>query len=204
VGVALAPDGRGLLISAVSGLSNVLFSVSVSGAATAVAGAGGAWVASGVASASAFFGVQLAVNPRSGDVVFAAQCSVQAIDAGGWLRTLVGGANACGAGGDGGLALAAQVGRPTALTFAADGSLYFVDDVLCTVRMVSGATARIITLAGVAGECGTGADGAALTTHLGAPNGIALLGSDVFFTDTNGYLRKLSFGMVTTVLDTAT
>ena len=211
LGVALATGGRGLLISTASGLSlsNVLWSVSVSGAVTAIAGAGADWVASGVASASPFFGERLAVNPLTGDVVFGAKCSVQAIDSGGWLRTLVGGANACGAGGDGGLALAAQVRRPTALTFARDGRLYFVDDHACTVRMVDGtvdaASARITRLAGVDQEAGYGSycitddDGDALTSRLGPPNGIALLGGDVYFTDYNGVLRRLSGGRVTTV-----
>jgi sugar lactone lactonase YvrE len=112
----------------------------------------------------------------------------------GILTTVAGG----GTGGDGGLAINAQLGWPSALAFDSAGNLYIADAFYRRVRKVSNGIISTVAGTGVAGY--NGDNQPATSAWLNSPSGIALDGAgNLFIADTdNSRVRKVSGGTITT------
>jgi sugar lactone lactonase YvrE len=114
--------------------------------------------------------------------------------------TTVAGTGQEGFSGDGAGASAANLDEPSGIALDAAGNLYIGDTKNQRVRMVSAATGNISTVAGSGAKGFTG-DGAALSTALASPSGLAVDASgNVYFADAdNDRMREISGGNVTTL-----
>ena len=196
VGLAFAPAGlyASMVVGgAASAGAGMLLFITASGAPVTVAGGvPGAWVPTGLAIASPYFGAALAVHPLTGAVhFFTTQCAVQALTPGGALALVAGGGpTACGVSGDGGAATAATIGGaakpvvPGGLAFAPSGALFVADSAGNNVRLI-GVDGIIRTFAGsLAGVAGRVDGVLASAALLRAPQAVALVGDDVYIADT--------------------
>jgi hypothetical protein len=93
-------------------------------------------------------------------------------------------------------------GYITSLTFDSSGNAYAADTSRSVILKIS-PSGTVAILAGVDGKPGY-KDGAAGTAQFKGPSGIAVLGTDVYVSDTgNNLIRKISQdGMVTTIAGT--
>ncbi|HYW48040.1 MAG TPA: hypothetical protein VE959_34570 [Bryobacteraceae bacterium] len=116
------------------------------------------------------------------------------------LITTVAGTGVSGYSGDGGPAASAQLGVPEALAVDSAGNLYITDSLYDTIRMVSGGIIRTIAGNGRIGYSGDG--GPASASTLQGPEGIFVAPKgDIYFADTlNNVVRKISGGIITTIV----
>jgi hypothetical protein len=135
----------------------------------------------------------LDMHPTDGSVWFVALCTVQRIDASGYLTTPVAVDNVCGFAGDGGPAVAARLNVPRAVAIAPLGPLFgtiFISDGNHVIRAVRDGI--ISTFAGVAGKPGYNGLGPAAATSLFLrnPAGLAVVGDDLYFADISNYVVR--------------
>jgi DNA-binding beta-propeller fold protein YncE len=97
----------------------------------------------------------------------------------GITTTLAGRAN--GFGGDGGLALGARLNSPSGIAVSRSGDVFIADSGNRRIRMISGATGVIETVAGSGRASVDGEEGAAVEASLWNPFGLALDASDNLF-----------------------
>jgi hypothetical protein len=134
----------------------------------------------------------------------AANCRVRKVSS--RIITTVAGTGACGYGGDGGAATAAQLNAPQGVAVDAAGNLYIADTENCRVRKVTIA-GTITTVAGN-GICAySGDSGAATSATISTITGVTLdASSNLYIADTtNCRVRKVTTGgTITTVAGTGT
>ncbi len=119
---------------------------------------------------------------------------IRRIDAGTGIITTVAGIGLQGYTGDGGPAVRARIGSPTAVRVDGSGHLYFADDRCHVIRRVDGDTGIISTVAGT-GQAGFSPDGAkASHAAISVPRGLALdARGRVYFSDTgNNRVRRIA------------
>ena len=126
------------------------------------------------ALATSLFHVQAVTHAVSGDVyVGDAIGRIRRIDAETGFTSTVAGVGIQGYTGDGGLAVEARIGSPTAIALDHEGSLYFTDSAYHVVRKVDN-RGTITTLAGT-GQHGCSPDGTPATeARLDQPRGVAV------------------------------
>jgi sugar lactone lactonase YvrE len=122
------------------------------------------------------------------------------------IITTVAGTGKPGYSGDGGVATAAQLDRPTALAIDTAGSLYIADTDNHRVRRIAAGTKVISTIAGDGVE-GFGGDGRIATSaSIDSPNGLAVdVAGNLYIADThNGRIRKVAAttGIIATIAGT--
>ena len=108
--------------------------------------------------------------------------------------------------GDGGPAKNAALNNPVGLAFDTAGNLYIADTRNSRIRMVSGATGIITTVAG-SFNTGFGGDGASATAsgaRLNNPEGVAVdAAGNIYIADAYNYrIRKVSNGIISTIAGT--
>jgi len=114
----------------------------------------------------------------------------------------VAGTGAAGYNGDGVAAITAQINSPYGLAVDSAGNIFIVDNGNQRIRKVSGATGLISTVAGT-GVAGYGIDGgAAVSTTLNAPSGIALDGAGNLYISDKGNQRICKVNAATGVIST--
>ncbi len=124
------------------------------------------------------------------------------------IITTVAGVGYGGAGGDGGLAVNAQLNGPLNVAVDAFDNLYIADAYNNRIRMVTAATGVITTVAGT-GAAGYGGDGGPATSaQLAAPSGVAVdsLGNIYIADYSNSVIRKVTAatGVISTVAGNGT
>ncbi|TAK56819.1 MAG: hypothetical protein EPO22_13055 [Dehalococcoidia bacterium] len=127
-------------------------------------------------------------------------CRIRKVSGG--TITTVAGTGTCGSTSDPGTATAAQLDRPGGVAVDVSGALYIADTYNCRIRKVDFGIvpATISTIAGTGACATTMTSTPALSANLNLPNGIAVLGADVYFTDLGDCLiHKLSSGVITTL-----
>ncbi|MCY4544922.1 MAG: hypothetical protein OXD39_06770 [Gemmatimonadetes bacterium] len=119
---------------------------------------------------------------------------IRRVDARTGIITTVAGIGLHGYSGDGGPAIRARIGSPTAIRVDGSGHLYFADDRYHVIRRVDADTGVISTLAGT-GEAGMAPDGTrAASAAISVPRGLALdKEGRVYFSDSgNNRVRRIS------------
>jgi len=113
-------------------------------------GVGGYSTGAGGVATTAAFSETWAVGDADGNYYVAEKstCRIRKIDGAGLVQP-VAGTGTCGFGGDGGLATAAMLNRPSGLWLTPSGDLFFADSANCLVRKITKATGVISTIAGV-------------------------------------------------------
>ena len=128
---------------------------------------------------------------------------IRKIDAKTGIITTVAGTGLQGYSGDGGKAIRARIGSPTAMKVDGSGHLYFADDRHHVIRRVDGDTGIITTVAGT-GEEGYSPDGSrASHAAIATPRGLTLDGlGRLYFSDTgNNRVRRVAEnGLIETVV----
>jgi len=161
--------------------------------------AGGAPPATPVAATSAGIGQPLRCTADpSGNLYFSAANSVFKMDTSGNL-TLVAGNSRAGYTGDGGLAINAELNKPSGVAIDSAGNVYIADSLNSVVRMVA-PNGIISTFAGNGGTGYAGDYGPATGANMNLPSGIAVDKSgNLYITDSgNNVIRKVSGGIITT------
>ncbi len=119
------------------------------------------------------------------------------------VMTTVAGTGVAGSSGDGGLATAAQLNRPTGLALDAAGNLYIADTYGHRIRMMT--PAGVITTVAGSGVAGfSGDEGAPTSARISYPYTIALDGAaNLYIADFGNHrVRKVTSGVITTVAGT--
>ncbi len=150
-----------------------------------------------------------------GNIYISTDNQIRKIDAASGNILTVAGTGVAGFSGDGGPAIAAQINKPQGIAINAAGDLFIVDRNNNRIRMVSGTTGVISTIAGT-GTMGYSGDGAAaVVAELKRPAVITVgPAGDVYFSDQspnfpsydNSIVRKIdmSTGVISTVLGSIT
>ncbi len=201
--IQVAADASGNLFIADRN-NNRVRKVSAGGTITTVAGSGSYGFAGdgGAAVSAQLAGPYGVAADGSGNLYFSDQGNnrVRKVAANGVITTVAGNGTA-GFGGDGGLAVNAQLNGPSKVAVDATGNLFIADASNNRVRKVS-VNGTITTIAGN-GVAGFGGDGGlAVNAALNLPQGIALDGNgNLFIADPlNFRIRKVSpAGTITTV-----
>jgi sugar lactone lactonase YvrE len=130
-------------------------------------------------------------------------CVVRKINLTTNIITTVAGNQISGYGGDGGLATLAQLNMPWALALDQQENVYIADSSNNRIRMVDRSTGKISTIAGNGAAGYAGDNGAASSSVLNNPSGIALdaLGNCYIADTSNFVVRKINAatGMITTI-----
>ena len=131
---------------------------------------------------------------------------IRKIDSATGVITTVAGTGISGYSGDGGPALEARIGTPTAIRFDGEGNLYFSDSVYHVVRKVD-TTGAITTVVGT-GDAGFSPDGTPATeARLNQPYGLAVTREGVVYVSDSGNNRVRTVapdGTLRTVAGSAT
>ncbi len=155
-------------------------------------------------------GPTAAVRDKSGNTYIAAPLSrnVFELTSGGTLSTFAG-LGYGGFSGDGGLASAAVMGDPAAITFDSKGNMFIADYGSSRIRRVDAVTGIITTVAGSGVKCASslnacGDGGLATKALLNLPEAVAVDGSgNIFIADaTDNKIRRVDAisGIITTVV----
>jgi sugar lactone lactonase YvrE len=106
--------------------------------------------------------------------------------------TAVAGNGQAGFGGDGGIAIQAQLSAPEGVAVDAAGDVFIADTGNSGLRVVNSASGLISTLAGVLGTSGAGTlPGSANSQLLKVPGGVAVSGQGTLLLDSNGQLLQI-------------
>jgi uncharacterized repeat protein (TIGR01451 family) len=176
----------------------------VAGGTMSTVAGNGNWAYSGdggpATSAEIAFPVGLVVD-QAGTFYFADgnNCRVRSVSGG--VITTVAGGNTCGSGGDGGLAVNAQIGNPTGVALSG-GVLLFADANDGRIRSVTGGVISTVAGggAGCAQQTNTAGDGCPPTSaQLAWPQGIALDSSGHLYISESTRTRKISAGIISTI-----
>ncbi len=203
---ATAFDAAGNLYYAETG-NHVVRKVTSAGIITTVAGNGVQGFAGdgGLATAAELDSPAGLALDSSGDLFIADSHNhrVREVSAATGIIATIAGTGAPGFSGDGGMATAATLDLPTALTLDASGNLYVADSNNHRVRRIAAATGAITTVAGNGVEAFAGDNGPATAASIDSPNGLALDASrNLYIADThNGRVRMVSAatGVISTV-----
>ncbi|MCB0094766.1 MAG: PKD domain-containing protein, partial [Caldilineaceae bacterium] len=130
-------------------------------------------------------------------------CRIRRVDAAGIITTMAG-TGACAYGGDGGLAVAAQLNKQQAIALAPDGALYIADLLNHRIRRI-GPDGIMTTVAGTGAAGYNGDNIPAIQAKINGVSGLAV-GSDgsLYIADTNNNrIRRIGpDGMITTIAGT--
>jgi hypothetical protein len=187
--------------------------VFVPGIITSVAG-NGQWIYrgdGGLATQSPLFLPMGGAVDATGDLYLSDSNNqrIRFVNAGTGVISTVAGDGTAGFGGDGGLAVNAELNTPTDVKLDGAGNFYIADSSNDAIRVVNAATGIIWTIAGIGGDSGYSGDGGPATqAHLAYPSAIAFDGNHaLYISDTgNNVIRKvdLTTGIITTVAGTGT
>jgi len=201
----VAFDAAGNLYIADSG-NQVIRKVDPAGIISTVAGTAGSYGFSGdngpATKAKFFTPIDVAVDAL-GNLFIADKTNqrIRKVNTAGIISTIAGNGT-CAETGDGGLATAAEICYPTALTVDSNGNLYFADNFNSVVRKIDTA-GTISTVAGISGSLGyTGDGGPATSAELDQPSGVKADGAgNIYISDSNNnVIRKVdTTGKITTV-----
>jgi RHS repeat-associated protein len=117
----------------------------------------------------------------------------------GYISTVAGNGTA-GFSGDGGAAISAELNYPIGVAVDSAGNIYITDGQNERIRKVAGSTGTISTIAGngIAGYLGDG--GAATSSELNGPTGVAVDASDIYITDAgNNRIRSVGSGLTASI-----
>lgn len=139
---------------------------------------------------------------NSGNVLIADRLNsrIRKIDNGGIITTIVGN-GVHGYSGDGGPAIAAEIGSPRGIAVDNLGNIYMVDWFNSTIRKINSA-GTITTIAGDETDGYAGDGGLATAATLDGPSGIAVdAWGNIYFSDKNNHvIRKIdNSGIITTI-----
>ena len=198
-GVAL--DGAGNLYIA-DGNNQRIRKVDAAGVITTVAGGGSGLGDGGAATAARLYYPSGVALDGAGNLYIADATNqrIRKVDAAGVITTVAGDGTR-GFGGDGGAAVAAQLGNPYGVAVDGSGNLYIADWANHRIRKVD-AEGVISTVAGDGTEGYSGDGGAAVAAQLYAPFGVALdAAGNLYIADTrNNRIRKVdAAGSISTV-----
>ena len=154
-------------------------------------------------------------SDAAGNLFFATSGNYLVPPTSGRIRELTGGnmlsvagTGQTGSNGDGGLATNAQLNDPMGVAVDGSGNFYIADTNNFRIRMVSGSTKTISTLAGDGSDAYGGDNGAAASAQVGRPFRIAAdLAGNVYIADfDHNVIRKVtaSTGIITTIAGTGT
>jgi uncharacterized protein (TIGR03437 family) len=157
-----------------------------------------------IPATSAILTPGFSATDRAGNLFFVNQNMVLRMDAATGVITLAAGNGTTGSGGDGGLATAAQLFRPSGLAVDSAGDLFIADSGNERVRKV--ANGVIVTVAGNGLTGYTGDGGAATSARLNGPEGLAVdSAGNLYIADTNNFcVRRVANGVITTVAGNGT
>jgi sugar lactone lactonase YvrE len=135
-------------------------------------------------------------------IIDASNLALRKVDAGGTITTIAGGKD-MGYKGDNGPATAASFDNPYGLATDAQGNLYISDSGNHIIRKIS-TNGTITTIAGTPKQAGYSGDGGLATAaKLNQPRGITVAANgDIYFTDNEAVIRKISGGTITTIAGT--
>ena len=186
--------------------NNTIRKISPGGVVTTLAGVAGlSGIADGTGSAARFnYPSGLAVD-GAGNIYVAdhGSSSIRKITSGGTVTTLAGSGGVSG--NTDGAASAARFDHPAAVAVDAAGNVYVIDTSNQTVRVISGASGNVTTLAGAPGQAGK-ADGTGAVARFFYPFGITVTGSGtVYVADTGNHTVRVvtSGGAVATLAGAA-
>ena len=136
-------------------------------AGTGVEGSHGGYSGDGGPATAAQLNIPVAVTVDSAGFVFIADESnhvIRMVSGSTGIITTVAGNGIQGYSGDGGPATAATMNQPADVALDSAGNIYIVDSNNNVIRMVSGSTGIITTVAGIAGSFGYSGDGGLATS----------------------------------------
>ena len=199
----VAVDNAGSLIFADSGGSSIRKLNLATGFLTTAAGSGViGFTADGGPSTGALSSPVGMIYDAAGNILFAEGARVRKLS-GGVYSTLANASGVFGFSGDGGAATAAHFKSLSGLALAANGDLYLADSQNNRVRVISGQTGIVTTVAGNGIAGSTGDSGLATSATLNYPSGLALDGAgNLFVSEVLGNrVRKvvLSTNVISTV-----
>ncbi len=120
---------------------------------------------------------------------------IRKVDAKSGLIITVAGSGQKGFDGDGGPANKAKLNEPYGLAFDRLNNLYIVDRLNRRIRKVEASTGVITTVAGDGSKLTSGDNGPGPKAGLAEPNGIAIMGENLYVADVTGHrIRKLDLG----------
>ena len=154
--------------------------VEADGTIVSICGTGQPWDQGdgGAAACAALVSVRCLTHSPDGDLYFGDGIGrIRRIDAASGIVTTVAGIGLPGYLGDGGPAVAARIGDPAALAFAADGSLYFTDQRFAVIRRIDPkGVIHTVVGTGVSSDAGGPRDGDARRVELHDLRGLAVAG----------------------------
>jgi sugar lactone lactonase YvrE len=205
---ALAYDSSGALYFAEAG-RHLIRKIDSAGQITTVAGTGtqGFSGDSGLATEAALDSPQgLAINATSLYIADTHNHRIRRITFSTGIITTIAGGTTSGFGGDSGLASAAHLNLPTALSLDAAGNLYIADSANHRIRKITLATGIITTVAGDGTQGDAGDSGPALAASIDSPQGLAVdAAGSIYLADTHNHrVRKITAvtGIITTLAGT--
>lgn len=168
----------------------------------------GGYTGDGVPATTALLNFPSGISVQSnGDIYIADMYNskIRKVASNGTISTVAGSFTA-GYSGDGGPAYLAKLNRPSSISVAADGTIYFADTGNNVIRMIA-TNGTIGTVAGASSLClgvtcpGYTGDGIATGVCLKSPTRVVASGNgEFYFSDSgNNLVRRVSNGLITTV-----